>query len=402
MDKYIGVLGIATIFGVAYLMSDDRKSISWRAVISGTLLTFVIALAVRLPWFTYAFETMGWGIDKILESSKKGAEAVLGNDLVYGKWIFAVQVYFAIVFVNILTTIGFHLKLIQPVVKAFAWCMQRTMGISGAEAFSSSASVFLGQVESQLVVRPYLSRLTNSELFAMMTTNMSTIAGTVLVVYVSMGMNAALLIAASIMTAPAGLTLAKIICPEKDKEAINRQVKMEVEDPYLSVFDAFLQGATEGAKLGGVVIIMVFGAVAMVAFLNTIFGGITGMLGYNLQLQDVLAYPFAPAMWLIGVPWVDCLEVGREMATRILVNEFVAYLDLAKQISAGSLTPKGQMVATIALCGFCNFSSIAINVGGLAMLIPERRTDLLKMGMRALIAANLATWLGAALVGILY
>jgi len=402
MERYIGVLGIITIFGVAYLMSDDRKSISWRAIVSGTLLTFVIALAVRLPWFTQAFEAMGWGIEKILESSKKGAEAVIGAEFVTGKWIFAVQIFFSIVFVNILTTIGFHLRLIQPVVRAFAWCMQKTMHISGAEAFSSSASVFLGQVESQLVVRPYLSRLTNSELFAMMTTNMSTIAGTVLVVYVSMGMNAALLIAASIMTAPAGLTLAKIICPEKDKEAINRQVEMEDDNPYLSVFDAFLQGASEGAKLGGVVILMVFGAVAMVAFLNTIFGGITGMFGYNLQLQDVLAYPFAPAMWLIGVPWVDCLEVGREMATRILVNEFVAYIDLAKQITAGSLTPKGQMVATIALCGFCNFSSIAINVGGLALLIPERRKDLLKMGMRALIAANLATWLSAALVGILY
>lgn len=402
MEKYIGVLGILAIFGTAYLLSNDRKSISWRAVISGTLLTFVFALAVRLPWFTQAFEAMGWGIEKILESSKKGAEAVIGKELAVDKWIFAIQIFFSIVFVNILTTLGFHLKLIQPVVRAFAWCMQKTMRISGAEAFSASASVFLGQVESQLVVRPYLSRLTNSELFSMMTTNMSTIAGTVLVVYVSMGMKAALLIAASIMTAPAGMVLAKIMCPEKDPEAVKRQVKMEVENPYLNTFDAFLQGTLEGAKLGGVVILMVFGAVAMVHFLNNIFGGLTGLMGYNLQLQDVLAYPFAPAMWLIGVPWSDCIEVGREMATRILVNEFVAYMDLAKQITAGSITPKGELVATIALCGFCNFSSIAINVGGLSLLIPERRNDLLKMGMRALIAANLATWLAAALVGILY
>jgi len=403
MEKLIGLLGIVTILLVAFAASNNRKAISWRLVgvgLGGQLLLALLIL--KVPGFTDVFALMGEGIRKLLDYSSQGAAFVFGEDMVKGKFVFLIQVGSSIIFMSALSAVAYYLGIMQKVVAGLAWVMRKTMGVSGAEALSSASSIFVGQVESQFLIKPYMKTLTNSELFTAMTVNMATIAGTVLVAYTAMGMNAMYLIAASVMSAPAGIVIAKMMWPETDREAATRQVSMNLEKQGENIFDAFSHGVLDGWKVARNVMIMVLAAVAFIAMANGILGAGLSLFGWSFQIQDVFGVFLTPVALLMGVPWNEAFMVGKLMATEIIVNEFVSYGELATHISNGTISAKGQVVATIALCGFANLSSIAINIGGLSAMAPERRGDIARMGLKALIAANMATWLTAAVAGILF
>ena len=403
MSNLIGVIGILAILGTAFALSNNRKAISWRLVLVGLGGQLVLALMIlKLPGFTDLFALMGEGIKSLLDFSKEGAAFVFGEDLAKGRFVFLIAVGSSIIFMSALSSLAYYFGIMQVVVKALAWVMQRTMGVSGAEALSSASSIFVGQVESQFLIKPYMSKLTSSELFCAMTVNMATIAGTVLVAYTAMGMNAIYLIAASVMSAPAGIVIAKMMVPETDKEAVMNQVSLNIEKQGENVFDAFAHGVQEGGKVAANVMIMVLAAVAFIAFANSVLGAGLSVFGLSFQIQDIFGVFMTPVAFLMGVPANECFEVGRMMATEIIVNEFVSYGDLANHIQNGTLTPKTQLIATIALCGFANLSSIAINIGGLSAMAPERRGEIARIGFKALVAANMSTWLTAAVAGILF
>lgn len=403
MEKLIGLLGIVTILLVAFAASNNRRAISWRLVgvgLGGQLLLALLIL--KVPGFTDVFALMGDGIRKLLDYSSQGAAFVFGEDMVKGKFVFLIQVGSSIIFMSALSAVAYYLGIMQKVVAGLAWVMRKTMGVSGAEALSSASSIFVGQVESQFLIRPYMKTLTNSELFTAMTVNMATIAGTVLVAYTAMGMNAMYLIAASVMSAPAGIVIAKMMWPETDREAVARQVNMNLEKQGENIFDAFSHGVLDGWKVARNVMIMVLAAVAFIAMANGILGAGLSFFGWSFQIQDIFGVFLTPVALLMGVPWNEAFMVGKMMATEIIVNEFVSYGELAAHIRNGTISAKGQVIATIALCGFANLSSIAINIGGLSAMAPERRGDIARMGFKALVAANMATWLTAAVAGILF
>ncbi|MBK9141552.1 MAG: NupC/NupG family nucleoside CNT transporter [Candidatus Melainabacteria bacterium] len=403
MEKLIGLLGIVTILLVAFAASNNRRAISWRLVgvgLGGQLLLALLIL--KVPGFTDVFALMGDGIRKLLDYSSQGAAFVFGEDMVKGKFVFLIQVGSSIIFMSALSAVAYYLGIMQKVVAGLAWVMRKTMGVSGAEALSSASSIFVGQVESQFLIRPYMKTLTNSELFTAMTVNMATIAGTVLVAYTAMGMNAMYLIAASVMSAPAGIVIAKMMWPETDREAVARQVNMNLEKQGENIFDAFSHGVLDGWKVARNVMIMVLAAVAFIAMANGILGAGLSFFGWSFQIQDIFGVFLTPVALLMGAPWNEAFMVGKMMATEIIVNEFVSYGELAAHIRNGTISAKGQVIATIALCGFANLSSIAINIGGLSAMAPERRGDIARMGFKALVAANMATWLTAAVAGILF
>lgn len=403
MDKLIAIIGILAILGVSYALSNNKKAINWRTVGVGLGIQFLLALMIlKVPGFTDAFAIMGEGIKKLLDYSKEGAAFVFGPDLAKGNFMFLIHVGSSIIFMSALSALAYYTGIMQKIVACLAWVMRRTMGVSGAEALSSASSIFVGQVESQFLIKPYMSKLTSSELFCAMTVNMATIAGTVLVAYTAMGMNAMYLIAASVMSAPAGIVIAKLMVPETDKEAATKQISMNLESPGENVFDAFAKGVQQGGIVAVNVMAMVLAAVAFIAFANAVLGAGISVFGWSFQIQDIVGVFLWPVAFLMGVAPAECFEVGRLMATEIIVNEFVSYDALATHIENGTLSVKTQLIATIALCGFANLSSIAINIGGLSAMAPERRGEIARIGFKALIAANMATWLTAALAGILF
>ena len=398
--------GIIAIFFVAYLLSNNRKAIKWRSAFIGLGLNFIICLLIlRVPFTRQIFEVLGHGINKLLDYAVDGAAFVIGDDLARGKFIFAVRVGSSIIFISMLSSLFYYFGWLQFVVKKMAYVLMRAMGVSGPEALSTAAAIFVGQVECQVLIRPYIKTLSPSELFTSMSAAMATISGSALVAYTAMGMPAPWLLAASIMSASGGLVIAKIIWPETNQRVLAGQVELIEENKAINAFDALSKGALTGWEIVVNVMVMVLGAVAFIALINGIlaatlhFGGGTSAL----QIQDLAGYLFTPVAWLIGVPHAECFHVGRLMATEFLLNEFVSYSELAKVMhgtASYTLAPATQMIATVALCGFANLGSIGINIGGLGAMAPERRGEIARMGFKALVAANLATWLTAAVVSL--
>jgi CNT family concentrative nucleoside transporter len=398
------LLGIAAIFFAAYLLSNNRKAIKWRSAFIGLGINVAVCLLVlRVPVTRHFFELLGHGINKLLEYSVDGAAFVLGDDLARGKYIFAVKIGSSIIFISMLSSLFYYFGWLQFVVRKIAYVLMRTMGVSGPEALSTAAAIFVGQVECQVLIKPYIKSLSPSELFTSMSAAMATISGSALVAYTALGMPAPWLLAASIMSASGGLVIAKIIWPETNPRVLSGAVELAEENKSVNAFDAMAKGAMTGWEIVQNVMVMVLGAVAFIALVNGIlavtlhFGG----AGATLQIQDLAGYVFTPVAWLIGVPWHECFHVGRLMATEMLLNEFVSYTELAKVMhgtASYTLAPATQMIATVALCGFANLGSIGINIGGLGAMAPERRGEIARMGLKALICANLATWLTAAVV----
>ncbi|KGM55240.1 Na+ dependent nucleoside transporter domain-containing protein [Lysobacter daejeonensis GH1-9] len=418
-----GLFGLVVLIGLAWLFSNNRRSVDWRLVATGVSLQVAFAALVLLvPGGRDVFDALGHGFVKVLSFVNAGSSFIFGGLMDTSKYgfIFAFQVLPTIIFFAALMSVLYHLGVMQAVVRGMAWAITKVMRVSGAETTSVCASVFIGQTEAPLTVRPYISRMTESELITMMIGGMAHIAGGVLAAYVGMlggsdpeqqAFYAKHLLAASIMAAPATMVVAKLLIPETGTPLTRGTVKMEVEKTTSNIIDAAAAGAGDGLRLALNIGAMLLAFIALIALLNwplTWIGEVTGlqaMLGKPTDMATLLGYVLAPVAWLIGVPWQDATLVGGLIGQKIVINEFVAYLQLADivngKVAGVALTDQGKLIATYALCGFANFSSIAIQIGGIGGLAPDRRQDLARFGLRAVLGGTIATLMTATIAGVL-
>ena len=429
-----GLFGLAVLIGIAWLFSNNKKAVDWRLVATGIALQVGFAAFVLLvpsidlgngrhiPGGREIFDGLGQGFVAILGFVSAGSNFIFGSLMDTSKFgfVFAFQVLPTIIFFASLMGVLYHLGVMQAIVRGMAWAITKVMRVSGAETTSVCASVFIGQTEAPLTVRPYIPRMTESELITMMIGGMAHIAGGVLAAYVGMlgggdpvqqAFYAKHLLAASIMAAPATLVIAKVLIPETGTPLTRGTVKMEVEKTASNVIDAAASGAADGLRLALNIAAMLLAFIALIALLNwplTWFGEVTGlqaMLGKPTDLAALFGYLLAPLAWVIGVPWQDANVVGSLIGQKVVINEFVAYLQLADivngKVPGVALTDQGRLIATYALCGFANFSSIAIQIGGIGGLAPERRGDLARFGLRAVLGGSIATFMTATIAGVL-
>ena len=418
-----GLFGLVVLIGIAWLFSNNKRAVDWRLVATGIALQIAFAAVVLLiPGGRDVFDWLGKGFVKVLSFVNEGSSFIFGslmNTEQYG-FIFAFQVLPTIIFFSALMGVMYHLNVMQAIVRAMAWAITKIMRVSGAETTSVCASVFIGQTEAPLTVRPYIAKMTQSELITMMIGGMAHIAGGVLAAYVGMlggsdpvqqAFYAKHLLAASIMAAPATLVVAKLLVPETGTPLTRGTVKMEVEKTSSNIIDAAAAGAGDGLKLALNIGAMLLAFIALIALLNaplTWFGQVTGLqdlLGRPTDLATLFGYLLAPIAWVIGTPWADATTVGSLIGQKVVLNEFVAYSELSRivngQVPGMTLSDEGRLIATYALCGFANFSSIAIQIGGIGGLAPERRHDLAKFGLRAVLGGTIATFMTATIAGVL-
>ncbi len=411
MERFTGLAGIVLILGIAYALSNNRKAINYRTVSVGLALQFGLAVFIlRTDIGHTLFQWLGDKVQKLLSFADKGAEFVFGS-LVSGPlmqqafgegndFIFFFRVIPTIIFVAVLVNMLYHLGIMQRIVAFIARIVYRLMGVSGSEALSNVASAFVGQVEAQIMIKPYLKNMTRSELMASMSGSFACIAGGVMAVYISLGVPAPYLIAASLMAAPGALVISKIVFPETAVSETKGLVKMEIKKTHANLLDAIAAGASEGLKVGLNVVAMLIGFIALVALFDYLLGLIGGLFAFPaLSLNYILGKLFAVFAWAMGVPSQDIEVAGALMGTKMVINEFVAYLDLVKV--KDTIDPKTLIITSFALCGFANFSSIAIQVGGIGELAPSRRSDLARLGFKALICGTLASYLSATFAGLL-
>ena len=417
-----GLFGLAVLIGIAFLFSNNKRAVDWRLVATGVALQIAFAALVLLvPGGKDAFEAIGHGFVRVLGFVNEGSNFVFGGlmDVDSLGFIFAFQVLPTIIFFASLMGVLYHLGVMQWIVRGMAWAITRVMRVSGAETTSVCASVFIGQTEAPLTIKPYISRMTQSELLTIMIGGMAHIAGGVLAAYVTMlgGSDEAAqvfyakhLLAASIMAAPATLVIAKILVPETAEPLTRGTVNMEVEKSTVNVIDAAAVGARDGLRLALNVGAMLLAFIALIALINwplTWLGEVTGLaaaLGKPTDLATILGYVLAPIAWVIGTPWADATAVGGLIGEKIVLNEFVAYAHLSEILKGGTdivLSPEATLIATYALCGFANFSSIAIQIGGIGGLAPDRRSDLARFGLRAVLGGSIATFMTATIAGVL-
>ena len=444
MDNNIlrGLIGMASIIGISYLLSKDKKSINWRLVGTGLGIQFILAIFILksdflgdlwgpLEWPKFLFQFIASFFVIVLQYTTAGAE-FLFSFLAHGPEyddsfgvIFAFQVLPTIIFFASLTAIMYHYGVLQFVVRVLSKGMQKLLGTSGAETLSVISNIFVGQTEAPLVIKPFIDKMTKSELLAVMTGGMATIAGGVMAAYVAMlgtsfaaanGLEievaqqlfAERLLGASLMAAPAALVIAKILHPETDEPVTAGKVDMVVEKTDANGIDAAATGAGVGLKLAANVGAMLLAFIALLAMFNGFFGwvsditGLSDLIGSQLSIELVLGWVLAPVAWLVGVPWQDATNMGSLLGTKIVLNEFVAYLKLADEVSAATLNPKTVAMATFALCGFANFSSIAIQIGGIGSLAPGRKAELAKFGLKAVLAGTMANLMTATIAGMLF
>lgn len=418
-----GLFGLAVLIGITWLFSNNKRAVDWKLVATGiTLQIAFAALVILVPGGRDVFDALGKGFVKILSFVNEGSGFIFGSlmDTKNYGFIFAFQVLPTIIFFSALMGVMYHLNVMQAIVRVMAWSITKVMRVSGAETTSVCASVFIGQTEAPLTVRPYIAKMTQSELLTMMIGGMAHIAGGVLAAYVGMlgggdpvqqAFYAKHLLAASIMAAPATLVVAKLLIPETGTPLTRGTVKMEVEKTSSNIIDAAAAGAGDGLKLALNIGAMLLAFIALIALLNaplTWLGDVTGLaavLGKPTDLSTIFGYVLAPIAWVIGTPWADATTVGSLIGQKVVINEFVAYTELSRivngQVPGMSLSDEGRLIATYALCGFANFSSIAIQIGGIGGLAPERRHDLAKFGLRAVLGGTIATFMTATIAGVL-
>ena len=418
-----GLFGLAVLLGITWLFSNNKKAVDWKLVATGiTLQIAFAALVLLVPGGRDVFDWLGKGFVKILSFVNEGSNFIFGSlmDIPKYGFIFAFQVLPTIIFFSALMGVMYHLGVMQAIVRVMAAAITKVMRVSGAETTSVCASVFIGQTEAPLTVRPYISKMTQSELITMMIGGMAHIAGGVLAAYVGMlgggdpasqAFYAKHLLAASIMAAPATLVVAKLLVPETGTPLTRGTVKMEVEKTSSNIIDAAAGGAADGLRLALNIGAMLLAFIALIALLNaplTWIGDITGLsaaIGKPTNLATIFGYVLAPIAWVIGTPWADATTVGSLIGQKVVINEFVAYMDLSQIIQGNvpgvHLSEEGRLIATYALCGFANFSSIAIQIGGIGGLAPDRRQDLAKFGLRAVLGGTIATLMTATIAGVL-
>ena len=418
--KLISLLGWLTMIAVAWAISYNRKLFPWRTVVWGVGLQFTLALLIlKTPWGERFFGLAGKAVNKLTQFATEGTTFVFGplanQDLMADKFgsankvIFAILVMGTIIIVASLSSLLYHWGILQKVVHAFAWVMRKIMRTSGSETLSAAANIFMGQTEAPLMIRPYVPRLTHSELMTIMVCGMAHIAGGVAAVYAAMGWNAGYhdtaghLLTASVLNCPAALMIAKILVPETEKSETAATAAAAVPRTTANSIDAICRGAGDGFQLALNVIAMLIAFYAMIALANYVFAFSQTHVGiaHPATLQTVFGWVNAPFAFLMGVPAQDCLNVGQILGERVVLNEFVGYLHLTNPDTAKALDPRSFTIATYALCGFANFSSIAIQVGGIGSLAPERRSEMAKLGLRAMCGGLLAAYMTASLAGFL-
>lgn len=419
MERFTGLIGVVFILGLAWLFSNNRKAINYRLVASGIGLQVLIAILVlRIPMVTRFFQKIGHGMEKIEAFARKGASFVYGglnvqqpdgtyDNFFVGGFVFAFNVTATIILVTVLVAVLYHLNIMQKVVSLIARGMNAIMRVSGAEALSNVASAFVGQVEAQVMIRPYLQTMTKSELLASMSGSLACIAGGILVVYVNMGANAGLdlapkLIAASLMAAPGALVIAKILFPETEESQTLGKVKLDVKSHYVNVIDAISHGAGDGFKIAMNVIAMLIGFIALITMVDWMLIKVGHIFdpSFNLSLDWIFGKLFYPMAWAMGVPSQDVNSVATLLGQKLTINEFVAFQNLTSK-AVPIISEKGMLICSIAICGFANFSSVGMQIGGIGELAPGRRSDLARLGMKALFAGTLASYLSATLAGII-
>ncbi|RHW75263.1 NupC/NupG family nucleoside CNT transporter [Colwellia sp. RSH04] len=403
-----GVIGIFVLLAVAYWLSSSRKSINFRTVALAFSLQILLgAFVLYVPFGKDVLASMTNGVQSVIDSAKVGINFLfggLGTDAMFSNgvgFVFAVRVLPNIIFFSSLIAVLYYLGIMQWVIKIIGGGLQKLLKTSRPESLSATANIFVGQTEAPLIVRPYIAKMTQSELFAIMVGGLASVAGSILAGYAGLGIELKYLIAASFMAAPGGLLMAKIIYPETQaNEIVNEAVDYNSgDDKPANVIDAAASGAASGLKLAVNVGAMLLAFIALIALLNTIVGGISGLLGYeDITIELLLGYFFAPLAYIVGVPSHEMLQAGSFIGQKIVVNEFFAYVNFVE--IKDSLSAPTQAIITFALCGFANLSSIAILLGGIGSMAPSRRHDIARLGMKAMIAATLANLMSAAIAGV--
>lgn len=423
LNNLTSLLGIFVLLALAWALSNNRRLFPWRVTLWGIGLQVALAvLLLKTPWGVAFFGGARNFVNRLLSFTDAGAGLLWGNlyrtnegvisnaNPEAGYWmvtnsvtgelmplgtIFVIHILPTIIFFSSLMALLYHLGVMQKLIFGMAWVMRKTMGTSGSETLSSAANVFVGQTEAPFVIKPYLNTMTGSELMAVMVGGFATVAGGVMAAYVRFGIDAGHLLAASVMSAPAALVVAKIMFPETEDSPTRGDVTLDVPREHANFLDAAAGGASVGLKLAANVGAMLLAFTALVAMLNY------GFEFLGTSLQQIFGYIFSPIAWVMGVPWSEAMAFGNLLGTKIAVNEFLAYIELGNATQNGSLSPRSIVIGTYALCGFANFSSIAIQIGGIGTIAPERRAHVAGLGLKAMFGGALASWLTATIAGVL-
>jgi CNT family concentrative nucleoside transporter len=405
MGRFTGLLGLVAILAVAWLLSRHKRAIKLRVLFWGLGLQFGFAVIVLKTSASKLFQGASVAVTAMLGYAEYGSAFVFGDTLGRSSGslgsVFAFQVLPIIIFIASFFSILYYLGIMQWIVKAFAIVMQKVMGASGAESLNVAASIFMGQTEAPLTIRPFIAGLTESELFTIMVSGMAHVSGAVMAAYVKMAhVEIQHLLTAVIMTAPATIMLAKIFQPEVGTPVTAGRVDVKIENKSVNIIDAAAQGAGDGLQLCLNIGAMLIAFLALIALVDGAFAWVHGIVSWiPSSMEQLFGFIFAPVAWLLGVSWNDCASIGRLLGERLVTNEFIAFIDLGK--IKNQLDPHSFTIATYALCGFANFSSIAIQVGGIGALAPSRKSDLARLGMRAVAAGTMANMMSACIAGIL-
>lgn len=415
MLYFQAVLGIILIVGLAWALSENRRAFPYRTAAAGLLVQFALAtLLIKLPGSQIVFEWIGDGVDALVRSTEAGTTLVFGylgggplpfeESYPGAAFVFAFRSLPLVIFIGALSAVLYHYRVLPLVVRGFAFVLSKTLNIGGAASFSTAANVFIGMVEAPLLVRPYLQTMSRSDLFIVMTGGMATIAGTVYVLF-SVILDGIIpdpaghLLTASIISAPAAVVIALILIPRGDDAA--DETRVEFAQLYDNGIDALTRGAIDGLRLLAYIIGMLIVFVALVELANIILGAFPDVDGAALTLQRIFGWVLAPVVWVLGIPWSDAVDAGQLLGTKVVLNELVAYIDMSN-LPEGALTEKSALIMTYAICGFANFGSVGIMLGGLAAIAPERRGELAQLGLKSIMAGTMATCMTGAIAGLLF
>ncbi len=401
MERLISALGLVVFVGLAYAFSVNRRAVRWSTVLWGVALQLIFALLIirTVPGFV-VFQFLGDVATQFLNFSDAGAKFVFGDN--FEEHFFAFKILPTIIFFSAFISLLYHYGILQQAVRGVAWIMLKTMKISGAESLSCASNIFLGQTESPLLIKPYVGTMTRSELHSVMAAGFGTIAGGVLAAYLSFGVPASHLIAATVMTAPASMAIAKLLYPETEEAVTAGNMDVQMKTDYSNALDAIANGANDGMKLALNIAAMLIAFLALLAFVNALLGWVGGLVGLpQLSLEWLFSLVLAPVAWLMGVPWADCGKVAILLGKKTVLNEFIAYLDLKELIEKKEISERAAVISAYALCGFANIASIGIQIGGIGGIAPERQKDLAQLGVRAMIAGSLANFMTACTAGLL-
>jgi CNT family concentrative nucleoside transporter len=400
METLISLLGIGILFGLGILLSSGRHQINWRTVGFALLLQFALGgIALYFPLGVAVLEAISNAVSSVLNNAQDGIDFVFGSIGAFEMgFIFAFHVLPVIVFFSSLVSVLYHLGIMGWLIRMIGGALQRLLRTSKAESMSATANIFVGQTEAPLIVRPYITNMTRSELFAIMVGGMSTVAGSVLAGYVLLGVEIRYLLAASFMAAPGGFLMAKLLLPEAEKIASEEEEFTLEFESHVNVIDAAASGASSGMSLALNVGAMVLAFVGLIALVNTLLGSLGAMIGFaDLSLQLLLGYAFQPLAFIVGIPWEETRLAGSLIGQKLVFNEFVAFVSFTDQMTL--MSDRSQAIVTFALCGFANFSSIGIVLGGIGMMAPNRRKDIAELGLRAVLAGFMANLMSAAIAG---